>query len=228
MQSENNPATSISAKAVTGLIFLVFLAAFLIVMALNPSFVRDGFAFLRSLRGNPWAPGIFITVHTALITLAFPGFPMTLLAGPLFGLWPGALYAIIASNIGCQATFFISRWLGRESVTRRIKPNSRLERIQKAMAEKGFQIILFLRLVPIIPFSVTNYLAGLTPMSFKDYAKATFWGMLPGTIIYVYLSTTVTDFGHNPLAIFVAIGLLLIYATGIWVVKKKNLLPDNK
>src|SRR5262249_3259422 len=52
-----------------------------------------------------------------------------------------------------------------------------------------FKIVLLLRLSPVFPFNVLNYALGLTRIKFWPYVLASWLGMLPGTVMYVYLGS---------------------------------------
>eukprot|EP00494_Astrolonche_serrata_P029562 UN29829 len=61
--------------------------------------------------------------------------------------------------------------------------------IDRAVKEDGLRIILLLRLSPIIPFGINNYLCGCTDLSTFHFALGTFFGVLPGTTVYCYLGS---------------------------------------
>ena len=61
------------------------------------------------------------------------------------------------------------------------------------MAAGGFKIVLLTRLSPLFPFTLLNYAFGLTKVRFRDYVLASWIGMLPGTLMYVYLGSTVKE-----------------------------------
>ena len=57
------------------------------------------------------------------------------------------------------------------------------------------RLVFLLRLSPLIPFNVLNYLLGVTPIRFVPYALATFVGMLPGTALNCYAAATLGELG---------------------------------
>lgn len=183
--------------------------------------------FIESARESVWAPLIYIAIYIIAVIFAVPGFALTIVAGPIFGLWWGTLYVVIASNIGTQITFFISRFAGRDFIARIIKHESFLDKISKKFEKNDFLVMLYIRLIPLFPFNVINYLCGLTPVRYKSYTIATFVGMLPGTFVYVYLSTSAVNIRENPLGIIVPIVLVVLLTVGTIIIKKKKNIMGN-
>ena len=122
----------------------------------------------------------------AIATVALvPGSLLTLAAGALFGLVGGTAVAFVAATLGASAAFLVSRYLARHAVERRLAGNGRVAVIDRAVAAQGRRIVLLLRLSPLVPFNLLNYVLGLTRVRFADYLVASV-GMLPGTLLYVY------------------------------------------
>ncbi len=179
-------------------------------------------ALFDGIRDSFWAPFIFCGLYILAVILVVPGLPMTLLAAPLFGFWEGLLLVVIASNIGCTITFFISRFAGKDFVMRFIKSGSFLEKINNQMEKNGFLYVLYLRAIPIFPFNVVNYVPGLSSISYPKYALATFIGMLPGSAVYVYLSYTAADVQSNPWGLVISIAVLIVFTVLTMLISKKK------
>ena len=60
--------------------------------------------------------------------------------------------------------------------------------LDKAVGEQGAVVVLLTRLSPIFPFSLLNYGLGLTQVKLSHYVLASWLGMIPGTVLYVYLA----------------------------------------
>ena len=121
-----------------------------------------------------------------------PAFILTLAAGAIFGLSLGVLYVFIAAVLGSAAAFLISRYVARGAIERRLAGNARFAAIDRAVGEQGRKIVFLLRLSPAFPFTLLNYALGLTRVRFADYLIASF-GMLPGTLLYVYYGKLAGD-----------------------------------
>jgi len=124
-----------------------------------------------------------------IATVAFlPGSIVTLGAGVVFGLVLGALYVFIGASLGATVAFLIGRYLARDWVFKKIANNEKFRAIDEAVGREGFKIVLLTRLSPVFPFNLLNYAFGVTGVSLKDYVLG-FVGMIPGTIMYVYLGS---------------------------------------
>ncbi len=123
--------------------------------------------------------------------LMAPGSVITLGAGALFGLFHGVLVASVGSTLGACAAFFAGRTVARSWVESRVAANRKFQAVDRAVGDAGFRVVLLLRLSPLFPFNVLNYGLGLTAVPFWKYAFASWLGMLPGTVMYVYLGTVV-------------------------------------
>lgn len=182
---------------------------------------------LNTIKDTSYAPIIYILLYVVGVVFALPGVALTIIAGPLFGFSLGAILVIIGSNVGCQFTFFVSRLLGKDFIKRFIKADSYFEKLSKKIEENGFLVMLYLRLLPIFPFNGVNYISGLSQVKYWHYTLATFVGMLPGTLVYVYLSTSVADIKNNPMGVIISIGVLILF-TGVTMVLKRKRITRHK
>jgi uncharacterized membrane protein YdjX (TVP38/TMEM64 family) len=148
----------------------------------------DGIASL-----GPWGPVIFVLVYVAATVLFLPGSILTLGAGALFGVVKGSIVVSISATLGATAAFLVGRYLARDWVTRKIEGNPRFKAIDEAVAHEGWKIVGLTRLSPVFPFNLLNYAFGLTRVSLRDYFFASWIGMMPGTVMYVYLGSLAGD-----------------------------------
>lgn len=149
-------------------------------------------ALLAAIRRWPTpglAPLVFVTVYTAAAALALPGSALTLAGGALYGLWPGLLLNWAGAVLGATLAFLLARRLGRDFVARRLK--GRAAALDEGAGRHGFRAILFLRLVPLVPFNALNYGAGLSAVRARDYVAASAIGMLPGAFAYTYFAEAI-------------------------------------
>jgi uncharacterized membrane protein YdjX (TVP38/TMEM64 family) len=178
---------------------------------------------------GPWGMVIFIGVYVLATILMVPGSILTVGAGLVFGLGWAFVAVSIGSTIGAALAFLISRFLARERVEALAEKNESFHRIDKAIGEQGAKLILLLRLSPLIPFNLSNYFYGITGVKFWPYVLASWIGMLPGTLLYVYLGSagraglqaaSGATAGRSPLEwTFLAVGLAATIGVTIWVTK---------
>lgn len=136
------------------------------------------------------APLAFIAFYI-VITVAFvPASVITLGAGVVFGVVKGSALVFVGAMLGAMAAFLVGRYGARDWVASKIATSPRFQAIDNAIAKDGRKIIFLLRLSPVFPFNLLNYSLGLSQISLKDYIIGSV-GMLPGTIMYVYLGSLV-------------------------------------
>jgi len=193
-------STSSIKKLILGLLLLGFII-FVIVDSLTNQYSRKILLqFLEWIEDNPILGVIaFIGVYFICTVCFIPGSILTLGAGFVFSastssLWTGVLLGTIAvfigASLGAIASFLLGRYLFRDGfVARLTQKYTVFEAIDTALAEKGFRIMVLLRLSPIIPFNVLNYVSGITAIQFFHYCIACV-AMLPGTILYVFLGAS--------------------------------------
>ncbi|KAL6525310.1 hypothetical protein OROMI_030903 [Orobanche minor] len=128
---------------------------------------------------------IFVMVYAGLEILAIPAIPLTMSAGLLFGSVTGTIIVSISGTLAASVAFLIARYFARERILKLVGGNKKFLAIDKAIGENGFGVVTVLRLSPLLPFSLGNYLYGLTSVKFVPYVLGSWLGMLPGTWAYV-------------------------------------------
>jgi len=132
---------------------------------------------------------IFFVAYVAACVLFIPGSLLTLGAGAIYGVFAGTILVSVSSTIGATAAFLVGRYLARDWVARKIRGNAKFAAIDNAVGVEGWKIVGLTRLSPVFPFNLLNYAYGLTTVRLRDYILASWIGMLPGTIMYVYLGS---------------------------------------
>jgi uncharacterized membrane protein YdjX (TVP38/TMEM64 family) len=132
---------------------------------------------------NPAAPAAFVALHIAASLVFVPRTLMALVAGVVFGAWWGVLWAALGSVLGAVAGFLLARYI--HSGLLDPKTIARVGSLLARAERGGWRMVAVLRLVPIIPHSLTNYALGLTRLKLGAYAFGSLLGQLPLTIAYV-------------------------------------------
>jgi len=204
-QEEENPALEMSQKSRNRYtkamiaIILIALVTFVVVDALGNGHVKDAVdALLTWIKEEPVA-GIFVSTLVFMVAtvLFVPGIILTLGAGFSFacvfrlgfGVLIGTLTVFIGASAGAIISFLLGRYLLRDYVVRLAKRYATFEALEIALGGMGFRIMSLLRLSPIIPFNIINYVLGVTSVSFCDYLLALF-AVIPGTLLYVFLGAS--------------------------------------
>jgi uncharacterized membrane protein YdjX (TVP38/TMEM64 family) len=173
---------------------------------LKPEAIRDA---IQSV--GPLAPLLYLAIYSVAPVLSVPGWIISVAGGLAFGAVWGTGLTVLGATVGATAAFFLARYLGRDFVARALKGKLQtLATIDDQAAAHGFQVIFFLRLIPLIPFNVLNYVAGLSRVGAGDYILGTFLGIIPGTFAYVYLGSSLTHVYSWQFAL--AIGMLVLLA----------------
>jgi uncharacterized membrane protein YdjX (TVP38/TMEM64 family) len=136
---------------------------------------------------------IFIALYIMACVLLLPGSIQTLGAGAVFGLVQGFIAVSIGATLGATCAFLVGRYLARNLVAQRIAGNTKFKAVDEAVGREGWKIVLLTRLSPVFPFNLLNYSYGLTNVRLRHYFFASWLGMIPGTVMYVYLGFLAGD-----------------------------------
>jgi uncharacterized membrane protein YdjX (TVP38/TMEM64 family) len=132
-----------------------------------------------------WAPVGFVLLYSVASVAVIPGGVFDVVGGALFGPYFGSLYSWLGGSLGASLAFLVARYLARDWLEARAGP--RLQIVMKSAHEEGWRFVAFVRLVPIFPYAIANYLLGLTRIPFHHYVAATLVFMAPSTIAYTWL-----------------------------------------
>jgi uncharacterized membrane protein YdjX (TVP38/TMEM64 family) len=152
-----------------------------------------------------WGGVLYGALYVVAVLLFVPGSLLTIGAGLVFGLLWGTAIVSVASTAAAALAFLIARYVARRRVEALAKRNEKFRAIDQAIHAKGWRVVALLRLSPLVPFSVSNYLYGLTPVRFGPYVLASWIAMLPATVLYVWIgaagraATTADREGRSPL-----------------------------
>lgn len=181
-----------SEEAGSKLKLILAIVAILLLLAAAKYFqlqelLRSSLEWVGSL--GTWGPLIFIILYILACVLFLPGSILTLGAGVLFGVIKGSIIVSISSTLGATCAFLVGRYLARDWVAKKISANEKFRAIDEAVAREGWKIVGLTRLSPVFPFNLLNYAYGLTRVSLRDYFLASWIGMMPGTVMYVYIGS---------------------------------------
>jgi len=152
----------------------------------SPEGLQDGFADSGLLGAVAFA-----ALYAALTVSLVPGAALTIAAGAIFGPVLGTLVSIAGALAGATAAFAISRRTARASLEQ--VQSERAADIQRRLRAHGLLSIIALRLIPLVPFNLLNYLAGASAIRTRDYVVGTAIGIVPGAIAFATLGGSIGD-----------------------------------
>lgn len=192
----------------------LFLAAFMGVCIYTPIKLLFNDAFLSTelhqLGGA--APLFFVLLFVVALTVGLPGNVLAVAGGTVFGLTWGTIWSLIGSTIGAVSAFLVARYCLHGWVEERFGHHPMLRRLNGTIAQHPLTVVLATRFTPLSPFSLVNFLFGLTPINLKTYTLGTFLGLIPLTFAYSWLGQS----GHSAfqggshLSLYLALGLLSV------------------
>jgi len=140
-----------------------------------------------------WGPIIFIFVYTLVTVLFLPAVLLSIAAGFIYGTILGSIIVQLGSLFGACASFIIGKYFLQECVSRLTESYPMYSAIDKAISLNSWKIVTLLRLSPLTPFNVLNYGLALTRIKFWDYTWSSAIGMIPQSILFVYMGTAVKN-----------------------------------
>ncbi|MGK7909146.1 MAG: TVP38/TMEM64 family protein [Synechococcus sp.] len=137
-----------------------------------------------------WAPALFIAMNIVAASLGVPGTVLTVAGGAVFGLAWGTVWSTIGSTLGAIGAFVLARYLLHDWAVQRYGHHPLLQRLNRSIKQHSLKLMLAVRLFPISPFNLVNFLLGLTKVSLSDYSLGTAVGIIPGTVLYTWIGVS--------------------------------------
>lgn len=218
---------------------ILILVAAVIAVALFFYFDLGRYLTLESLKANRQALIQYYATHQASTVAGFmalyilqtalllPGAAiLSLAAGAIFGSLAGTFYAVVAATVGATLAFVVTRYLLRDLVLDKFGP--KLEGLNRELETRGFNYLLFLRLVPLFPFFLINLAAGLTRLPLRVFVPGTLIGIIPGGFVFVNAGASLATINSlsdvaspRVLGSFALLGLFALVPVIYGKVKKK-------
>ncbi len=151
---------------------------------------------------------LFGLIYFVATLLLAPGFPMTLALAVVYGWWAIAI-SFSAGLLAAVVAFLITRYLARSSAKRFLKRYPSLKALDSIAADEGFGTVALLRLSPVAPFAISNYALGMTAVGLRPYILGTALGVVPGTILNVYIGVLGKAASGSEADVVTWIGLVL-------------------
>lgn len=176
-------------------------------------------AFQTWVRGVGFAGYVaYVLVYVLFCVLLLPASLLTIGAGALFGFVKGSIVVVIGGTLGATASFLLARTVLRKKVEAMTAGSAKFRALDRAIAREGGRIVFLVRLAPVFPFAWINFAFGLTGVRTISYVAATFFGIIPLTLAFVYISAAATsaataETGAARMALNIAGAVLALIAT---------------
>jgi uncharacterized membrane protein YdjX (TVP38/TMEM64 family) len=145
---------------------------------------------VRAFRHLGFGGSVVFGVLQVLVAASgiLPASLLAVAAGGIYGLVPGFVLAAVSTMAGALVAFFLSRSLFRPAIERLMANRPRLRNFDAFIAQEGWRLVLLLRISPVMPFSATSYMLGLSSIDLRGYAVGTL-ASLPTMCGYVFIGT---------------------------------------
>ena len=139
---------------------------------------------------GPLGAFLFVAAYIVAGLLLLPEALFSLAAGALFGMAWGVLVSWSSAMVTSVLAFLVARHALRKRLEKLVKKSKWLDAANHALPKEGWKVVALARLSPLVPFGLQNYLFGTTKVRLQAYAAASALGILPGTIVAVFLGAT--------------------------------------
>ncbi len=176
-----------------GIVLLVVVALIGLALALGwqnkvslESIVRHRNPIAALVTDHPLAAlASFVGFYAVAAGLALPGVIfLTMGGGVFFGGLIGGFAAVVGATAGATAVFIAGKYALRDVIMRWIGPH--VARVAEAFRKSAFNYLLFIRLVPVFPFTFGNLLPALCGVRLSTFMSATFLGITPMTLAVAF------------------------------------------
>lgn len=170
-------------------LFLIALVALYGAFHLLPvqSYLTD---FLSWTERLGWLGALALVVTYVVTTVALvPGSILTLGAGYTYGVGWGFAIISAASTLAAAVAFLLGRFVARDTVKQKLQAYPKFRAVDRALEDESFKVVFLLRLVPVMPYNFLNYALSVSGVTFWRYVVASWLGMMPGTLMYIYFGS---------------------------------------
>src|SRR5437763_12813719 len=162
---------------------------------------------------------VVYTLGYGIVGVFFPASILTLGAGALFGVVGGTIVVAVGATMAATIAFVLARTVLRRRVEAMAAKNPKFAAVDRAIAREGAKIVVLVRLSAVFPFLFVNYAFGLTGIGLVPYVVATFFGILPTAVAFVYLGAAGAAVAtqHNARSIITLVGALIALGVSVYV-----------
>lgn len=185
---KNDDVMVINGKKIGLLLSIIFVAIGFRLSGVEQHINSDNLEPLLTLCKD-CPPLLYIAILAIAPVIFLPGFPFVIAGGLIYGPVMGVTYAMIGATLGAIISFIVSRYVAGELVAKKLD-SSKWRKLPEMTQSHGWKIVLFLRLIPLFPFTPLNYALGLTNIKTSHYAIATALGIFPACVAFIIFSNS--------------------------------------
>lgn len=164
-----------------------------------------------------WAPLLYVLLYTIRPLILFPSSLLSLAGGLAFGAIGGTVLTVLGATLGAALSFAVARYMGKSLVQRQWE--GKMKTVQDQLEKRGLFYVLLLRLIPLFPFDLISYVAGVSKIRFRSFFIGTLFGILPGTFAYSLLGSSFAS--SNVMDIVIAV-VVFVVSIAIPIVFRKR------
>lgn len=169
-----------------------------------------------------WAPVFFGLTYIASSPIPFLAPLLSAAGGLIFGPVTGTLLVLFFATLSALVPFFLARLLGQEWVASKLKGKNFDQLYQQSEGRGGFLFVLLMRLIPILPWEIQNYVGGLSKVTVPTFMVATVLGIIPGSFSIVFLGSSIRDPGSWQFYLAIGLNLVIILIPVIAIYLKRR------
>jgi uncharacterized membrane protein YdjX (TVP38/TMEM64 family) len=135
-----------------------------------------------------WGPLCYVGLYAIATLMLLPSTPLNISGGVLFGPWLGTVWTSVGAIVAAAIAFLFSRTWGRPVMEKKLA--GRWEKMDAEIRRGGLFYMFAIRLVPVMPYGIVNFAAGLTAIRFRDYLLGTTVGTVPSVLPFVLIGSS--------------------------------------
>lgn len=165
-----------------------------------------------------WGPVLYMFAYTVRPLVLFPASILSLAGGYVFDPFWGTVWTVLGASAGAMISFGAARWFHRalradtanHNGEAHVARTPKWEALQQGFHRHGLLYVLAMRLIPLFPFDVVSYGAGVSRVSISSFAIGTVFGIIPGTFAYIFLGSSLGTQQGDKIAIAVGVFVIAI------------------
>lgn len=151
---------------------------------------------LHDFAARTWAPLVYVLIYAVAVACSVPGATvMSVAGGYMFGQVPATAYTVVGATLGATALFLIARTALGDVL--RAKAGPAIKKMEAGFQENALSYLLVLRLIPLFPFWLVNLVPAFLGVSLRTFVIGTFFGIIPGTFVYVSIGAGLESLLHQ-------------------------------